>query len=126
MTDETEITELLLTTTAFRMQCRVDSCLERNGGDEQAAVTSNGVGISYLFAREIVSACERASRDLVAANAENARLKGVIAKCGEALGLMIYETTHLSALNENGSHDCNISKYALEKARAARDAANPT
>lgn len=151
MNEAADITELLLSTAAFRMQCRVDACLERNGGDEQAAITSSGVGISYLFASEIARTCDRAAEQIATANAEiervkdantrldvqagelvrtshrvmteNERLKALLATCVEALGLMIYETTHLSAMKDNGSHDCNISKYALEKGRAARDAA---
>lgn len=37
----------------------------------------------------------------------------------EALAQFIYETTHLSPLNDDGSHDCRISAECLEKARAA-------
>ena len=38
---------------------------------------------------------------------------------GGALREMIYETTHLSPQEDDGSHWCKISKSALEKARAA-------
>jgi hypothetical protein len=37
----------------------------------------------------------------------------------EALVEMVYETTHLSPENEDGSHLCIIPKHTLEKARAA-------
>ena len=37
----------------------------------------------------------------------------------EALSEMIYETTHLSAPDEDGAHRCKISKATLEKARRA-------
>jgi hypothetical protein len=37
----------------------------------------------------------------------------------EALRQMIYETTHLSACESDGSHWCKISGEALAKARAA-------
>lgn len=47
-----------------------------------------------------------------AAEAENARLR-------EALERLIYETTHLSPENNDGSHWCKISKETLERARAA-------
>lgn len=37
----------------------------------------------------------------------------------QALGLMVYETTHLSPEESDGSHWCKISKEALDTARAA-------
>jgi hypothetical protein len=37
----------------------------------------------------------------------------------EALRRMIYETTHMSPLEDDGSHKCRISKDALAGARAA-------
>jgi hypothetical protein len=37
----------------------------------------------------------------------------------EALRKMIYETTHLSACEEDGSHWCRITKDTLAEARAA-------
>jgi hypothetical protein len=36
-----------------------------------------------------------------------------------ALAQMVYETTHLSAEEPDGSHWCKISREALEEARAA-------
>lgn len=36
-----------------------------------------------------------------------------------ALKEFIYETTHLSPMNYDGSHDCRISKLALEQGRKA-------
>jgi|SRR6185312_11104677 len=49
---------------------------------------------------------------LAAKDAEIARLR-------EALGAMIYETTSLSSMEDDGSHWCRITKEALELARAA-------
>jgi hypothetical protein len=42
-----------------------------------------------------------------------------IARIKEALRVMIYETTHLSAIKHDGSHWCKISAEALRQARAA-------
>ena len=50
--------------------------------------------------------------ELNEARAENARLR-------DALERLIYETTHLSPENNDGSHWCKISKETLERARAA-------
>jgi hypothetical protein len=36
-----------------------------------------------------------------------------------ALREIVYETTHLSVLEDDGSHNCRISKGALDQARAA-------
>ena len=36
-----------------------------------------------------------------------------------ALERMVYETTHLSPLEDDGSHWCKISREALEQSRAA-------
>jgi hypothetical protein len=36
-----------------------------------------------------------------------------------ALREIVYETTHLSVLEDDGSHNCRISKDALDQARAA-------
>lgn len=79
MSDEDDMTALHLTTIAFRMQCRVDVCLERNGGDEQAATTSSGIGISYGFAHEIARTCERAAEQFGDANTELTALRADIA-----------------------------------------------
>jgi hypothetical protein len=49
---------------------------------------------------------------IVALQAENARLRS-------ALQRMVYETTHLSSLQDDGSHWCKISHGALAEARAA-------
>lgn len=46
---------------AIRMQHRVESIEERYG---DAAMTSPGPGISYLFAKEIVDALQRAAEEL--------------------------------------------------------------
>lgn len=54
---------MLLGTTASRMQGRVEACLERSGSAE-AAVTGPGIGIGYLFARDIVRACERGEEQI--------------------------------------------------------------
>lgn len=41
------------------------------------------------------------------------------ARLAEALRTMIYETTHLSPENDDGSHDCRISRPALARSREA-------
>lgn len=37
----------------------------------------------------------------------------------KALSAMVYETTHLSPMHDDGSHWCSISGEALAQARAA-------
>lgn len=49
------IANLLIESNRFRMQCRIDACLGRHQGDVNAATTGRGIGISYGFARDIVS-----------------------------------------------------------------------
>jgi hypothetical protein len=68
--DRSDIADLLIESTRFRMQCRVDACLERHGNNVADAVVSRGIGISYLFAQDIVRALESAA-------AEIGRLRGV-------------------------------------------------
>ena len=53
-----------LEATQFRMQCRVDACLERHGGDVNAATTGTGIGISFLFGQDIVAALSAAAREI--------------------------------------------------------------
>lgn len=106
-----EITELNLSTIAFRMKCRVNACLERNGGDEQVAITSSGVGISYLFASEIARVCERAGEHVVAANAKIESLKRDLAtyiqmateQCGEIERLRTLLTQCSEALDASAT-----------------------
>lgn len=62
--DAGDIADLLIESIKFRMQCRVDACLARHGGDGKAATTSSGIGISYGFAREIVRTLERAAAEI--------------------------------------------------------------
>lgn len=52
-------------------------------------------------------------------------LEDEIGQLRKALGLMIYETTHLSAAESNGSHWCKISGEALALARKAIEAEGP-
>lgn len=58
-------------------------------------------------------------RELERKDAEIERLRAVNAELLAALRTMVYETTHLSPLEDDGSHKCKISKAALEAARAA-------
>ncbi len=57
-----------------RMKHRVDAILERDGS-EDAAVTGIGVGISYLFAKEIAANLKDADEALQAAAQEKATLE---------------------------------------------------
>lgn len=43
----------------------------------------------------------------------------LLAKMAEALMPMVYEATHLSPMNDDGSHNCKISRAALTVAREA-------
>lgn len=69
------IPDLSIAAARFRMQCRVDVCLERNGGDARAATTSAGIGISYRFAQDLVSALDHAQIEI-------GRLRAVVRKVG--------------------------------------------
>ena len=65
---------------------------------------------------------ERANQDTsvcVYSTAEISCLRASAAELKAALREMIYETTHLSPQEEDGSHWCKISKHTLAKARAA-------
>jgi hypothetical protein len=64
----------------------------------------------YLASRD--AALENVAKERGAARAECKRLRA-------ALEIMIYETTHLSREEDDGSHWCKISKAALEQARDA-------
>ena len=55
--DRVALLALDLRALAFRMQCRVDAILERDGTD--GAVTGPGIGIGYLFARDIAETLNR-------------------------------------------------------------------
>src|SRR6185437_6397308 len=57
--DAIDMLLLRLASTGFRVQCRIDAIVERDGS-EQAAVKGRGVGISYLFARDICRALDGA------------------------------------------------------------------
>ena len=46
-------------------------------------------------------------------------LRAEVARLRSALQSMVYETTHLSPLQDDGSHWCKISHVALAEARAA-------
>ncbi len=48
-----------------------------------------------------------------------------VAALRAALGQMIYETTHLSPMEADGSHWCRISATALADARAALEGDRP-
>ena len=54
-----EIAEMLCRSNIFRIQCRIDSFLERHNGDKKAATESAGIGISYLFALDLKHAMEK-------------------------------------------------------------------
>lgn len=51
---------------------------------------------------------------------ENAALKEIVVQAEKALQASIYEATHLSPVEDDGSHWCRISAGTLTKLRAAR------
>lgn len=57
--------------------------------------------------------------DIKAGTAELLKLREENKRLREALRVMIYESTHLSPMEDDGSHWCKISREALEQARAA-------
>ena len=58
--DPAEVTAAHCGQLAARMQSRVDAMIERDGS-AQAAVTGPGIGIGFVFARDIVLALQAAS-----------------------------------------------------------------
>jgi hypothetical protein len=62
--------------------------------------------------RELVTQCDTHARQKMA-------FRNRIEALEKAIRKIIYETTHLSALEDDGSHNCRISKDALDQARAA-------
>ena len=58
----TELTAFNCRLLSGRMQHRVDSCLERHGGDAQRACESSGIGISWQFAKEVARALNAAAK----------------------------------------------------------------
>jgi hypothetical protein len=58
------MTDMVIGPQKFRLQSRVDACLERAGCDHQKAAESSGIGISYGFARDLVRTLEHAEREL--------------------------------------------------------------
>lgn len=76
---EIRIVDTLIGANRFRMQGRVDACLERHGGDVQAATTGTGIGISLGFARDIVSTFDAAERAIEAQTVALRRCRDMIA-----------------------------------------------
>lgn len=72
----------------------------------------SGIFASQTEAYEFAAAMNAPAEEL-------ARVKAQLEVAREALRVMVYETTHLSLLEDDGSHKCRISKKALEQARAA-------
>jgi len=61
--------------------------------------------------------------DIAATEAD--ALRAEIKQLREAIATLIYETTHLSPEESNGSHWCSISKSALYAASAALEETKP-
>lgn len=61
-----------------------------------------------------VEAIRLAADRLTQLSEDNERLR-------QALRLLIYEITHLSPMEDDGSHRCKVSAVALKEARAALD-----
>jgi hypothetical protein len=83
--------------------------------DEATALQARADQAALGHARE----ADRADQSEFLHKQEIAELQKRVAKLKGALREMIYETTHLSPQEDDGSHWCKISKRALEKARAA-------
>jgi len=86
---------------ASRMQSRVDACLERNDGDIEAATTSSGIGISFLFGRELATTMERASEQFDAARAEIERLREALRSIGVQSSPMLMWKIAREAIEED-------------------------
>lgn len=71
---------------AARLKGRLDAMIERDGS-EAAAITGRGVGIGYLFARELLRALEAAD----ALRAENERMREALTPNAETKGAYIGE-----------------------------------
>lgn len=91
------------------------NALNRDSSGEPVAL---GVGLLPARQRE----------DMISAltNAIDEKLGPRIEKLTAALGEMVYEATHLSPMEPDGSHWCRISAVSLERARdALRDTKGP-
>lgn len=62
--DAADIADMLIEVERERLQHRINACLERHGGDRQAAITGSGIGISFLFAKDIVRALTHAEQEI--------------------------------------------------------------
>ena len=65
------------------------------------------------------SRADRNAAEHAREQAKREALQARVAKLEGALREMVYEATHLSPQEDDGSHWCKISKGTLEKARAA-------
>jgi hypothetical protein len=89
----------------FRIQSRIDGCLERHGGDEQAAITGIGIGISYLFAKELARTLRLAREAIehpvapVTPPDEVERLRGALGRSVE------YLEEHVAGIIADGTVD---------------------
>jgi len=77
----------------------------------RGAVTPCGLGQTEYVRDDL----EATASPSIATPLDDPRVKALV----EALRCMVYETTCLSPLEDDGSHWCKISKYALAQARAA-------
>ena len=69
-------------------------------------------------ASKLDSAATRYLTRAEAAETERDALKAELAEAVDALQMFVYETTHLSPIEDDGSHWCKISADCLETARA--------
>jgi len=83
--DRVALLGLDLRALAFRMQCRVDAIRERDGVD--GAVTGPGIGIGYLFARDIARTLNRGADFVGAQGASNDELAAERSALADAVRL---------------------------------------
>lgn len=98
--------------------------------DEQRGMLPDWAGTDMQKAAQTLRAIA-AERDALKAELHETRMQSLVdfgklqKACDErnalkaALALIVYETTHLSPVEEDGSHWCRITGPCLNKARAA-------
>lgn len=76
-------------------------------------------GTTRLVAGGEVTMCDETYYPWAPENDADWHLIAAAPELYEALKAMVYETTHLSPEDDDGSHWCKISREALSNARAA-------
>ena len=114
--DRVALLGLDLRALAFRMQCRVDAIRERDGVD--GAVTGPGIGIGYLFARDIAGTLNRGADFVDAQGASNDELAA--SRPAHAETTASVQRFKQLLVDEQAAHAATESRRAIQHANAVR------